>query len=69
MIKEGIDEGRIKGITLPVEGRQQVLAQYADDTSLTLLREEQPTWEAVYTLQTFCSGSGLILNWNKLGGY
>jgi hypothetical protein len=46
-----------------------VLAQYADDTSLTLLGEERPTRAAVRTLEAFCLGSGLILNWNKSGGY
>jgi hypothetical protein len=69
MIKIGVVEERIKGITLPVEGRQQVLAQYADDTSLTLLGEERPTREAIYTIQTFCMGCGLVLNWDKSCAY
>jgi hypothetical protein len=69
MVKLGVAEGRLKGITLPMEGRQQVLAQYADDTSLTLLGEEGPTREAIATLQTFCEGCGLILNWDKSCAY
>jgi len=37
MFKEGVSHSLIKGIRLPVEDRQQVMAQCADDTSLTLL--------------------------------
>lgn len=69
MVKKGVEEGCVKGICLPMEGRQQVIGQYADDTSFTLLREEESTCELLYILETFCLGSGLTLNWRKSCGY
>jgi hypothetical protein len=69
MFKEGVAARRIKCIKLPVEDCQQVLAQYADDTSLTFLGEELSAKEGVHTLQTFCLGCGLVLNWEKSCGY
>jgi hypothetical protein len=67
MIKAEVDVGLVKGIKLPVEDRQQVIAQYADDTSLTLLGEEDSIRWLIYTLEAFCSSFGLVLNWNKDG--
>jgi hypothetical protein len=61
--------GRLKGIQLPVENRQQLMAQYADDTSVTLLGEEEPTRNLIYFLDTFCLASGLVINWHKSNGY
>jgi len=69
MVKLGVVEGHIKGIKLPLEDRQQVLAQFADDTSFTLLGEERPVKYLINTLDTFCEGSGLVLNWDKSCGY
>jgi hypothetical protein len=69
MIKIETAAGRIRGIQLPVEDRQQVLAQYADDTSLTLLGEEDSAKVGILTLKTFCMGCGLVLNWEKSCGY
>jgi hypothetical protein len=62
MVNIELQEGRVKGISLPVEERQQIIAQYADDTSFTLLGEEEPVRNLIYTLETFCQASGLVLN-------
>jgi hypothetical protein len=69
MVVEESLVGRVKGIRLPVEDRQQIVAQYADDTSFTLLGEEEPVRYLIYTLETFCLGSGLVLNWQKSSGH
>lgn len=61
--------GRIKGISLPFEHRQQILAQYADDTSFTLLGEEESVRSLIYLLETFCLASGLVINWHKSSGH
>lgn len=59
----------MKGISLPVENRQQVLAQYVDNTLFTLLGEEESVRNLIYFLETFCGASGLVLNWQKSYGY
>jgi hypothetical protein len=69
MIKVEVEAGIVKGIKLPMEDRQQVIAQYADDMSLIFLGEEEPIRRLISTLETFCASSGLILNWNKSCGY
>lgn len=69
MVKHGMWEGIIKGITLPIKNKQQVMAQFADDTSMTLRREELLVRGAIYTLDIFCLGSGLVMNWDKSCGY
>jgi hypothetical protein len=69
MMKEEVRSGRIQGIKLPVEDRQQVIEQYADNTSLTLLGVETSVRACIDTLQIFCMGCGLVLNWGKSCGY
>jgi hypothetical protein len=59
----------VQDIRLPGGLKQQVIAQYVDDTSLTLRREEGLVRRAIYTLDTLCVGSGLIVNWVKSCGY
>jgi len=44
-------------------------AQYADDASLIVLGEELSMTTAISTLETFCTGSGLVMNWDKSSGY
>jgi hypothetical protein len=61
--------GRVKGIQLPMENRQQLIAQYADDTSFTLLGEEEPLRNLIYFLEIFCLASRLVINWRKSCGY
>lgn len=69
MVKEEMVRGNIQGISLPFLGRQQVVAQYADDTSFTLLGEEVKVRYLISTLNTFCLATGLVLNWSKSSGY
>lgn len=41
MVQAKVILGRVKGISLPIANRQQILAEYADDTSFTLLGDEE----------------------------
>lgn len=45
------------------------MAQYADDTSFTLLGEETEVRNLIHTLKTFCLASDLVLNSTKSNGY
>jgi hypothetical protein len=69
MVKSEVYRGAILGIKLPMENRQQTLAQYADDTLLTLLGEECSVKTVIRMLESFCLGSGLVLNWTKSAAY
>lgn len=62
MIKKGVEEGRIYGIVLPIENRQQVIAQFVDDISFTLQGKEGLIKVLLNVLQTFYFSSGLVLN-------
>lgn len=69
MVQTEATRGRIRGISLLVEGKQQILAQYADDASFTLLGEEGSVRNLILSLDTFCIASGLVINWNKSSGH
>jgi hypothetical protein len=69
MVKAEVVSGHVKGIELPCGNRQQIIAQYADDTSFTLRGEEESVRNLIYLLETFCAASGLVLNWRKSCGY
>jgi hypothetical protein len=69
MVTMGVANGTVKEITLPIEGQQQVITQYIDNTLLTLLEEEVPFRNLIQTLDAFCCGSELILNYNKSKAY
>jgi hypothetical protein len=69
MVAAEASTGRVQGIKQPVEERQQIVAQYADDTSFTLLGEEEHVRNLIYFLETFYLASGLVLNWQKSYGY
>lgn len=62
MIKSGMEQGVVKGIRLRGGERQQVSAQFANDTSFTLLGEERLVKETIGKVDQFCCGSGLVLN-------
>ena len=53
MVKVEVEVGRVKGIKLPSEDLQQVMAQYVNNTSFTLLGEEASMRYLVSTLGTF----------------
>jgi hypothetical protein len=69
MVAAEVETGRLKGIELPFRNRQQIIAQYAVDTSFTLKGEEEPVRNLIYMLEMFCAASGLLLNWNKSCGH
>ena len=69
MVSQEMRAGRVQGISLPFEGRQQIIAQYADDTSFTLFGNEEKVRCLVYLLETFCLATELVLNWSKSNGY
>ena len=54
--------GRLKGIRLLVENRQQLMAQYANDTSFILIGEEEPTLNLIYFMDIFCLASRLVIH-------
>jgi hypothetical protein len=61
--------GRIRGISLLGSQEHQTIAQYADDSSLTLRGEEYVVTNTVTTLNTFSVATGLQLNWDKSSAY
>lgn len=69
LMKEGLSLVLIKGIRLLVGDKQQIIAQFANDTSLTLLGEEAPICQAISALERLCQASSPILNWTKSCGY
>ena len=69
MVSQEMRAGRVQGISLPFEGRQQIIAQYADDTSFILFEDEEKVRCLIYLLETFYLATGLVLNWTKSSGY
>ena len=69
MVAKGIEGERIKGITMPSGRNQQVIAQFVDDTSFTLLDKEVPMRNLFQTLNDFCVAFDLILNLMKSCSY
>ena len=68
-LKEKLVRGRIRGIDLPNSSLPQLLAQYADDTSLTIRAEEHYVIHTVHSLLTFSEASRLVINWAKSAAY
>jgi hypothetical protein len=68
-IQQGVRQGRIRGIELPGAFEPQTIAQYADDTSLSIRGEEVHVQAAADTLQHFSRASGLIINESKSAAY
>jgi hypothetical protein len=68
-LKREVQQGRIKRIDLPGAPKPQTIAQYADDTSLTIRGEEPFVCAIVETLQLFSGASGLFINENKSSAY
>jgi hypothetical protein len=68
-IMREVQRGRIQGINLPGALEPQTIAQYADDTSLTIRGEEQPVRATVRTLQAFSIASDLLINEEKSSAY
>jgi hypothetical protein len=68
-MKEAMQEGRIKSIKLPTVPIFQVISQYANDTTLTIQREEIFIQNLVDILENFYSPSRLLINGTKLATY
>jgi hypothetical protein len=61
-IKKEVALGRIKGIILPCSEKQQIINQYANDSSLTLKGEEAIVEQTVSVLDTFNKATSLVIN-------
>lgn len=57
--------GRFQGIRLPECELYQLIAQHADDTSLSLRGREHDLKNMISFLQKFGRASGLCINWTK----
>jgi hypothetical protein len=68
-LKNKMQKGCIKGLMLPGIFEKQAILQYANNTSLSLHGEEQLVYNTILLLNTFNSGSGLFLNWEKSMAY
>jgi hypothetical protein len=69
MGRREVQQGCIKGIELPGASEHQTVAQFADDTSLSIRGEEVYVLATVETLNRFCSTSGLLINESKSTAY
>ena len=69
MVATEMEQGWVKRIELPFRNSQQIIVQYADDTSFTLKDKEESIRNLIYVLETFCAASGLVLNQGKLSGH
>lgn len=68
-LKKEVNIGRIRGVDIPNSQCQQVIAQYADDTSMTIRGEEVYVHNVVAFLHTFSDASGLVINWTRSAIY
>jgi hypothetical protein len=62
VIKREVGQGRICGIQLPRATESQTIAQFADDTSLSIRGEVNSVAATVETLNRFSFASGLVIN-------
>jgi hypothetical protein len=62
MVTQEAEARRVRRIWLPMDDKQQIMAQYADDTTFTLSREEVEVRNLISLLNSFCAASGLIIN-------
>lgn len=61
--------GKIHGISLPDSDLQQLVAQYVDDTGLSVIGRESDLRNTISLLDRFGGATGLILNWTKSIAY
>lgn len=67
--KRAVDSGSIKGIMLPDGATQQVLSQFADDTTFSLKGAERYLATTSAMLTEFGLATGLVLNRHKSSMY
>jgi 7-keto-8-aminopelargonate synthetase-like enzyme len=68
-IKRETQVRRIKSINLLRAFKSQVIAQFADDTFLSLATKEEVVLAAKDTLNKFCCTFGLMINEQKSAAY
>jgi hypothetical protein len=68
-MKREVQKRHIKGIQLPGALEEQVIAQFADDTSLSIYAAEAPVKATMETLNKFSTASRLIINEEKSATY
>ena len=68
MVKREVESKIIKGTRLSIGNKQQIILQYADDTSFTVAIEESMRI-LVYMINSFCLASSLELNWTKSNAF
>jgi hypothetical protein len=66
-VQEAQEQGKIKGMKLPRSQVQQLMLQFADDTSFTIRVEKDTVTFLVQILHTFSLASGLLINWSESG--
>ena len=69
LVKRAKAEGRIHGISLLGERRQQSIIQYADDYMFMIRGEKKFVDELVRLLRLFSDASGMKINWEKTCAY
>ena len=69
MIKKAVTEGRLRGITLLGENKQQNISQYADDSLFIVRGDNKYVDELVIILKVFSDASWMEINWNKSCAY
>lgn len=69
MIFKEVELRTIKRIQLLMRHRQQIMVQYANNTSLILFGKEENVKHTAFILDTFCLGSNSIINWLKLNSH
>lgn len=67
LIHQKIQEGAIKGLSLPNQREQMCLQQFADDTNALVLNKDASLTCFWKCLDTFCLASGSKINHNKTG--
>ena len=65
IVKKAITEGRLRGITLPCGNKQQIISQYADDSSVVVRGDKKYVEELVKILMVFSDTSKIEIKWNK----
>jgi hypothetical protein len=63
MIKTKVEARIVKEIELLMADQQQVIAQYANDTSLTLLEKEESVRRLIFMLETLYLSSKLVFHY------
>lgn len=64
-----VNQGLVKGISLPNTSKQLVNGHFADDSPLISAEDETSVSNALECLDTFCLASGSSIQWRKTSCY